>query len=256
MAGFTLAELLVVMAIIMGLAAAAVPAMSAFRRGQRLDHAGRMVQSALNDARRRAITLRARHVVAFFIDTTEAGEIGQVRHGIRIYQEPTGVKPGTPGASAGATRGYTEGRYVGEPLFLPNNVRFHQQLMECKVHQGEPDITSEIFRRKLRGERSDTIAFRRDGTVEDRNDANPSVGGTGVNFYLADEQVYQVPDGTRADIMIVETDAGGGEVRSKGKFRRAFVDINVLTGRSLSKTFDIGTYETMNNLGGGAGGGR
>jgi prepilin-type N-terminal cleavage/methylation domain-containing protein len=249
--GFTLTELLVVMGIIMVLAAAAVPAINAFRRGQRLDHAGKLVQSVLDTARRRAITLRARHVVVFYIDTTDtSGDITAVRHAIRIYQEPTGVKP-APGTPPGASLGYYEGGYPEDvpPTFLPQNIRFHQPVMECKIQQGEPDIRSEIFRRKLRGEKADTIAFRRDGTVEDRQDAKPIDPATGRNIFLPDEACYQVPDATRADVVLIETDNAGGEVRSKGKSRRALVDVNPLTGRSVAKTFDIGPIQFMDTAG-------
>lgn len=250
--GFTLTELLVVISIMMALAVAALPAIAAFRRGQRLDYAGKVVQSALADARRRAITLRARHVVVFYIDTTDSSEASMVRHAVRIYQEPTGIKPTTgasTGGSAGTGQGYFEGGYVGEPLFLPNNIRFLQTQMECKVQQGEPPVSSDLFRRRLRGERSDTISFRRDGTIEDRADASPNDPTSGINIYLADEGVYQVPESTRADVVIMETESSGTEIKKSGKFRRTMVDVNPLTGRALAKTFDIGAFAQMPGAG-------
>jgi prepilin-type N-terminal cleavage/methylation domain-containing protein len=247
--GFTLTELLVVIAIIMLLSAAAVPALSAFRRGQRLDQSARLVQSALNDARRLSITKRARHVVVFYEYEDTAGQVDTVRHAIKIYQEPTGVKPGT-GIPEEVSRGYWPGGYVGDTLVLPANIRFRQESMECTLSKTLPPEESEFFVRKLRGEQMDALAFRRDGTVEDRKDSNPSPQSEGRNIFLPDEGCYQVPVSQRADIVLMETNPNGDEVKSGGKSRRGMIDISPATGRALSRTFDVSTsYEYMPTAG-------
>ncbi len=240
-AGFTLTELLVVIAIIMVLAATAVPALAAFRRGQRLDHSSRLVQSAMNDARRLAITRHARCVIVFYSFEETPGEIDTVRHAIRIYQEATGVAPG-PNVDPKVSEGYWKGGYVEQMLVLPANVRFYQERMECKLLQSGPegpDPNSDFFQRKLRGEKNDALGFRRDGTIEERQDASPTDGAQGRNFFLPDEGCFQVPDAQRADIVIMETDTGGKEVKSRGKARRGFVDLNLLTGRALARVFEV-----------------
>src|SRR4029077_13970145 len=109
--------------------------LSAFRKSQRLEHSGRIVTSVMNDARRLAITKRGRHVVVLYGYQEAAGELDTVRHAIRIYQEPTGVKPG-PGIPPDVSKGYWEGGYVGEALVLPAGVRFKQELMASRKQDG------------------------------------------------------------------------------------------------------------------------
>jgi hypothetical protein len=230
------------MAIIMSLAAAAAPALSAFRRAQRLDHSGRIMTSALNDARRLAITKHARHCVVLYEYEEIAGQLDTVRHAMAIYQEPTGVKPGTPNVPDSVTKGYWAGGYVGQPLILPQNVRFKQELMEARKQVNLPDENSPIFQRHQRGQQNnDIIAFRADGTIEDRNDDSPNDTAGGGNFFQPDEGYYQVPDTQRADIVIMETTPDGNEVKAGGgKVRRCLVDLNLGTGRAQSRVFDIG----------------
>jgi len=59
--GFTLIELLVVVGIIIVATALALPGINQFLKGQKLVQAGRLIQSAFNEARRAAITQRSRH---------------------------------------------------------------------------------------------------------------------------------------------------------------------------------------------------
>lgn len=241
--GFTLTELLVVIAIIMMLAAATVPAIAAFRRGQRLEHAMRLVQSALNDARRLAITKHARHVVVFYSYEEKTGDPQSIRHAVRVYQEPTGIPPG-PNIPPAVSRGYFTGDYIGQTLRLPAGTRFRQDRMECKLHTAPdadgPDKNLPIFERSLRGARSEVLAFRRDGTIEERNDIAATDNGARVNIYLQDEGYFQVPEVQRADIVITETTANGDEIKTAGKARRSLLDVNLTTGRTLGRVFEIG----------------
>jgi hypothetical protein len=127
--------------------------------------------------------------------------------------------------------------------------------MKCVVLSTLPDETSDFFRRRLRGERNEALAFRRDGTIEDRDDEDATPPAAGRNIFQPDEGCYQVPAAQKADIVLIETDSGGREVRSKGKARRGLVDVNLATGRAVGRVFDVGeSYEYMPTAGTGQGG--
>jgi hypothetical protein len=144
--------------------------------------------------------------------------------------------------------GYWPGGYVGDTIILPANVRFRQDNMECTLSKTLPAEESDFFVKKFRGEESEALAFRRDGTVEERKDANPSAEGR--NIFLPDEGCYQIPTSQRADIVLMETDPSGNEVKSSGKSRRGLVDVSPTTGRALSRVFEVGTsYEYMPTAG-------
>lgn len=245
--GFTLTELLVVIAIIMILAATTVPALNAFRRGQRLDHAARLVQSALNDARRRAITKHTRHVVVLYEYEHAADELNRVRHALAVYSAPVG-EPNTPG--------YFAGGYVGDTLQLPVGIRFLPSNMQFRVWQSfdanrpsEPlPLDSTYFRRR----NPEALAFRADGTLQPFNDFPGTHPAVGANIYLPDEGYFQVPDTCRADIVMAEVTPTGQEIVTEGKSRRVLIDLMPMTGRSSSAVFDTGGgFETMNQGGGG-----
>jgi Tfp pilus assembly protein FimT len=82
---FTLIELMVVISIIILALAMAVPAMSRFTRGRGLENAGRLMQSAISEARRSAITAFKPHYLIMF--RTERGPSGPPT----IW--PTGLPP-------------------------------------------------------------------------------------------------------------------------------------------------------------------
>ena len=86
---FTLMELMVVIGIIMIMTAISIPAISKFMDGQKLQQSARVMQSSFNEARRAAITQRARNVLVFFREE-DPGRPGFFRWGTRRYRERVG----------------------------------------------------------------------------------------------------------------------------------------------------------------------
>ncbi|HZV02293.1 MAG TPA: type II secretion system protein [Planctomycetota bacterium] len=86
--GFTLIELLVVVGIIIMATAMALPAINQFLKGQKLTQAGRLVQSAFNEARRAAITQRSRHWI--FMGVIRGGGTTPDIYALAHYREGQG----------------------------------------------------------------------------------------------------------------------------------------------------------------------
>lgn len=87
--GFTLLELLVVMAIIAILTAMSVPAISGYLKGAKLKGGTRQVASALRQARTLAITKRKNYMVVFAISATTDAE--KRYKAFKVYQVDEGT---------------------------------------------------------------------------------------------------------------------------------------------------------------------
>jgi type II secretory pathway pseudopilin PulG len=88
-------ELLVVVAIIAIATAMAMPTISKFMKGQRLNQAGRMIQSAFSEARGASITQRADHYV-FIGRIHAAGGVGNDIYALHVFRKGVGWEPGNP----------------------------------------------------------------------------------------------------------------------------------------------------------------
>ncbi len=236
--GFTLVELLVVIGLMIALRALAIPTLGAFLKGQRLDQTGRIVQTAFNTAKRVAVTKRARLCIVLYQTEDKTDPMDTIRHAIQVYAEPFGI-PGQEGYWEG---GYDPPPFKSKDLVLPRGVRFLQDKMEVKVFATLPDPRSDVFRRR-QGAASggdEVVALRSDGSFEERANEHPAVEpGLGINIYDPDEKVFEVPDGTRADIVHGDVDAAGQEISSKGSPSRCLIDLVPSTGRAVAKVFDI-----------------
>ncbi|RME76459.1 MAG: prepilin-type N-terminal cleavage/methylation domain-containing protein [Planctomycetota bacterium] len=232
-AGFTMVELLVTISIILLLAAASIPMISAFK-GQRLEQSARMVVSVLNDARRRAITQHGRCTVVFYAYEDPSDPILKQRHALRVYMEPVG-RPGSPR--------YFPGGYVGKMVVLPKGVQFDPAHSLVRIwtlgripDPAQPLALNDPYFQKGNAE---ALAFRTDGSIADRVDFPAVHPAVGRNIYLPDEGCYQVPEDTRADIVLIEVTPAGVEKVSDGKKRRALIDLVPMTGRALMRVFDV-----------------
>ncbi|RMG14287.1 MAG: hypothetical protein D6731_10535 [Planctomycetota bacterium] len=238
---FTLMELLVVIGIIVILTALSVPAITKFLRGQSLTQSGRIVQSAFNEARRAAITQRAKNYLVFFRQPDDARP-GEYLYGMIRYREKKG--------------------YEGEAHFLLPGVQFDidesttaggaasgivGQLMASHItvfdgippeNSGSP-FTSGFVPVTPTG-RLTWVEFQRDGTIALKGDTvNPQlpiVNGENLFDRNVDIQVGETTfDTLRNQVDINLRESGGGPNVDK----RCFIDIDENTGRVRFRVLQI-----------------
>lgn len=80
--GFTLIEMVVTIGIIILAAGFLAPAVATMFQSRRLENAGTLISTVMNEARQSAVTKRQAHSVVF------------LKHGLRLYREPKGEDRG------------------------------------------------------------------------------------------------------------------------------------------------------------------
>jgi len=246
--GFTLIELLVVVGIIVIATAMAMPAINQFLKGQKLTQAGRMIQSAFNEARRAAITQRSRHWI--FMGRHSGGglnpdtyEMSHYREGkgwdsTQILRLPTSIEPvfdvasdDDPGRYSKPLRGchmVVQDWTDGLPSATLNSV-------VTAAPSNTPFMDSASLT-PLTG--CVTFEFRKDGTIVTKNtvDVTPYMPtGATTDIYDVNSIFDSIPKTSPADIVLRQI----GEPS-----KRCFIDIDVNTGRvrfRVSETQDGGT---------------
>jgi type II secretory pathway pseudopilin PulG len=232
--GFTLIELLVVVGIIIIATAMAMPAINQFLKGQKLAQAGRMIQSAFNEARRAAITQRSRHWI--FIGRINGGGVNPDTYALAHYREgkgwdstqiirlPSSIEPLYTGAASD-----------------DDPARFAKPLRDCGMQvqdwtDGLPANTAASVGAVSFMDGSTltplanctTFEFRKDGTIFCRNVIDqtpaPNTLGGGTDIYDVNTPLPDtgIPKTTKADFVLRQI----GEPS-----KRCFVDVDVNTGR-------------------------
>lgn len=194
--GFTLIELLAVITIIVIIAAASVPALSLFMRAKQLENSGRIIQAAIDTARREAITKRRHYKVVFCIN--KAVEPPQGR--IKIYQVPKK-----------SLNIVEQGRYVGEVMKLPPGISY---VLGFKGYTAPFDDSNE----DQRNPSPDAIA---NYSIEFSSDGSASFG----NYTSVSRSQFDVVGGDRADIVVTQT----------GESKKCYIDIDPASGRTVYK---------------------
>ena len=212
--GFTLIELVVVIAIIIILVGIAVPSMSQFFKGQALETSKRLLQSVGNTARRLSITSRKPHRLVFFqVEETRTKKTTNVA--VRLYNVP-------------------DEEWVGETYIFPSNVGF----------AGDSNILADTGLYAYEVLTNDTLPDKDDmdagGKLFIEFDANGKPRTTGITFQTVPVQDdleiidpawrgRELPANTLADLKLVH----------RGSRNMCFVYISPSNGRVRGKIVSV-----------------
>jgi len=220
---------------IIGIATAmALPAINQFLKGQKLVQAGRLIQSAFNEARRSAITQRAKHWI--FIGKIPGVGGSPDSYALAHYREGKGWDSGTMVRLPSSIEFVLDPSGNGTAGTGPNQVAY-STTRDSKVRipewkEGLPSDTDPTFfdANKIILTAWPTYEFRKDGTI--------AVKGATTIPPLASPDLYdmnttiepgQVNESTPTDFILKQ----GGEPE-----KRCFVDIDENTGRVRFRVFE------------------
>lgn len=239
--GFTLIEMLVVMAIIVVMTAITIPAMTQFLKGRKLDDSGRIIQSAFNEARRAAITTRKDHFLIIFREAVP-GAVGATVFKFRLFKDESGYDEKSsfslpkgiqlvltgganlnaqPGEKLGSLDGCEVAVFQTEIPNAQNNAAVFS-VPDTKLNTGATGIG--------------WVTFHRDGTVEFLNAARdrntPLIGGLRSIYDLNEifDEGEVGPDLT-ADFKLIQD----GETS-----KMCYVDVTPNTGRVSFRVVNTG----------------
>ncbi|MCW8137824.1 MAG: hypothetical protein KIT58_02870 [Planctomycetota bacterium] len=238
---FTLMELLVVMGIILVLTAMSLPAISKFMDGQSLHQSGRILQSAFNDARRAAITQRAKQYLVFFRDPHPTS--GEMRYGMRRYRDKFGYEGDAHYLlpSVQFDMGTGGGSMTLPPPPLPPGAVGRTRGMHLPVFQPLPDETNgALFQGNVKSPNTSGnilwLEFRKDGTVALMESGSPSAQRertpSGAAATLFDINTpFEVNQGVFDDLADLVDMNLRDTSDSQNVDKRCFVDLDPNTGR-------------------------
>lgn len=232
--GFTLIELLVVVGIIIVATAMAMPAINQFLKGQKLVQAGRLVQSAFNEARRSAITQRADHYIFFGRIGGQAGQpdmfaLAHYRAGkgwdsVQLTRLPSTIQP-IFGAAAGEEDDFTK-PMRGCNLFVQDwtNGLPPADSATAVLDVNNPGKTCDFMDpASLRVVKTCRVyQFRKDGTIAALNGAVDVPALTNPDIFDVNTTLDVINPNQPADMILKQI----GEPS-----KRCFVDVDVNTGR-------------------------
>ncbi|MBL4844191.1 MAG: hypothetical protein JKY65_01585 [Planctomycetes bacterium] len=242
---FTLMELMVVIGIIMIMTAISIPAISKFMDGQKLQQSGRLMQSSFNEARRAAITQRAKNVLVFFREE-DAGRPGFFRWGTRRYRERVGYDSEPQYLLAGAQFELETGTIVGGGGAPPGHPIVGRLAgLPIPVFDGIPDEANTalfgVQRRPTQPPPGSSwlwVEFQRDGTINTNSIDNlPTTEGfydlnIPLTFTPADFDALMTVPNKQFDICLRES--GDHQVD-----KRCFMNLDPNTGRLRLRVHQI-----------------
>jgi prepilin-type N-terminal cleavage/methylation domain-containing protein len=236
--GFTLMELMVVIGIIVVMTALSIPAISKFMDGQTLTQGGRIVQSAFNEARRAAITQRAKNYLVLFRQE-DPSRPGEYLYGMRRYRERVGYEGEATFLLPGTMFDMIGGTITGGPG-VP--IAGQCQALGCYVFEGLPSEDEANLFSPGRKPISDPaklgwLQFEKDGTIRPTGPLATTERTAPADVFDLNEVVEL--DQTRFDALPALIDLNIRESGDHDVDKRCFIDIDCNTGRVNMRVLQV-----------------